>query len=60
MTLLTIDEISDMLQLRRNYVRDVVVKREGFPKPAIGIRKQRWDAAAIVRYLKNPPQSSHN
>ena len=59
MTLLTLDEISTMLKMKRGYVRDVVVKREGFPKPCVGVRKQRWDAAAITKYLKNPPQSSH-
>jgi len=52
MNLMTLDDISKMLQLSRNYTRNVIVKSSDFPQPVIGIRKPRWDAAAITKHLK--------
>ena len=52
MKLITIDDICEMLQLSRTYTLNNVVKREGFPLPAIGNRKPRWDQSAVIRYFK--------
>jgi len=52
MTLLTIDEISQLVKLSRNYTLKVIVKQPGFPPPVIGKSKPRWDANDIKRYLK--------
>jgi hypothetical protein len=30
----------------------VIVKNSNFPPPVIGIRKPRWDAAAVTKHLK--------
>jgi predicted DNA-binding transcriptional regulator AlpA len=51
-TLLTVDEISQMVKLSRNYTLKVIVKQNGFPSPVIGKSKPRWDANAVTKYLK--------
>jgi len=53
MNVLTLDDIAAMLKLSRSHVRDVIVKKQEFPKPLTGIRKPRWDESAVVRYLKS-------
>jgi predicted DNA-binding transcriptional regulator AlpA len=58
MTLLTVDEISQMVKLSRNYTLKVIVKQDGFPPPVIGKSKPRWDAAAVNRYLKFPQKAN--
>lgn len=52
MNLMTIDDISQMLKLSRTHTLNVIVKQPGFPAPVIGVRKQRWDAAAITKHFK--------
>lgn len=58
MTLLTIDEISQLVKLSRNYTLKVIVKQQGFPAPVIGKSKPRWDAAAVRTYLKFPQKAN--
>lgn len=59
MTLLTVDDICQMLKLSRNYTLKVIVKQAGFPPPVIGKSKPRWDAAAVNRYLKFPQKANN-
>ncbi|MDP3651084.1 MAG: hypothetical protein Q8R67_05305 [Rhodoferax sp.] len=58
MNLMTVDEISQMVKLSRNYTLKVVVKQPGFPAPVIGISKPRWDENAVKRYLKSPQKAN--
>ena len=58
MTLLTLDDISAMVKLSRTYTRNVVVRQLGFPLPVIGVRKPRWDAAAVTKHLKFPQKAN--
>jgi predicted DNA-binding transcriptional regulator AlpA len=54
MTLLTVDEISQMVKLSRNYTRDKLVKRGDFPRPSLSLsqKTRRWDASAVVSWLE--------
>lgn len=58
MNLLTVDDISQMVKLSRTYTLNVIVKKADFPPPVIGVRKPRWDAAAVKRYLKFPQKAN--
>jgi predicted DNA-binding transcriptional regulator AlpA len=51
--LLTIDEIAATLGLRRETVRDKVVKRADFPRPAIALsqKTRRWSVADVQGWL---------
>jgi predicted DNA-binding transcriptional regulator AlpA len=53
MNLLTLDDITKMTKLSRYHVRDVVVKKPGFPPPApgTGTRKPRWNSAAVRKFF---------
>lgn len=54
MTLLTLDDITAMVQLRREYVRDKLVKRADFPRPAFALSQKckRWSSADISAWLE--------
>jgi len=58
MNLLTVDDISQMIKLSRNYTLKVIVKQVGFPAPVVGKSKPRWDAAAVNRFLKFPQKAN--
>ena len=58
MTLLTIDDIAAMVKLSRKHTLDVLAKQDGFPAPVIGVRKPRWDAAAVNKYLRFPQKAN--
>ena len=60
MNLLTIDDIANMIKLGRQHTLNRVVKHPDFPAPVIGVRKPRWDAAAVNRYLKFPQKANSN
>ena len=53
MKLLTIDEISEMLQLSRVYVRDRLVKKADFPRPFLSLsqKNRRWDKVEVDSWL---------
>lgn len=53
MTLLDIDGIAAILKIPRTRVRDVVVKRPDFPKPAVTIsqKTRRWLLEDIQRWI---------
>jgi len=53
MTLLTIDDICQMVKLSRTYVRDKLVKRGDFPRPSLSLsqKSRRWDKAEIDNWL---------
>jgi predicted DNA-binding transcriptional regulator AlpA len=50
--LLTIDDIAERMKLRREYVRDRLVKRPDFPRPCMQIsqKHKRWDAADLTAW----------
>jgi predicted DNA-binding transcriptional regulator AlpA len=54
MTLITIDHIAKTLNQRREYVRDRLVKRPDFPRPALVLSQKvrQWDAADFEAWLK--------
>ena len=53
MTLLSIDDIAKTLNARREYVRDRLVKRSDFPRPALFLSQKvrHWDAADFDAWL---------
>ena len=62
MTLLTLDDITAMVKLSRNHVRDVLVKSPGFPQraPGTGPRKPRWKPEEVQKFFAgNDAHSSH-
>ena len=52
MTQLTVDDIAELIKLSRAHTLNEVVTQAYFPPPVIGVRKPRWDAAAVTKYLK--------
>lgn len=63
MNLLTLDDITEIVKLSREHVRNRLVKSEGFPKPApgFGSRKPRWYEADVKRFFSgnNHAQFAH-
>jgi hypothetical protein len=55
MTLINIDHIAAKLNQRREYVRDRLVKRPDFPRPALVLSQKvkQWDAAEFEKWLEN-------
>ncbi len=51
--LLTIDDIAATLGLKRETVRDKVVKRSDFPRPAVFLSQKikRWSGADVQGWL---------
>jgi predicted DNA-binding transcriptional regulator AlpA len=58
MKLMTIDEISEMIQLGRAHTLNVIVKKPGFPLPVIGKSKPRWDYSAVTHYFKTAQKAN--
>jgi predicted DNA-binding transcriptional regulator AlpA len=56
--LLDITEIASLLKLRREYVRDRLVKNPGFPEPAMTLsqRVRRWRREDVERWLSRQAQ----
>lgn len=54
MTFITIDDIAKTLNQRREYVRDRLVKRPDFPRPALVLSQKvrHWDAADFEKWLE--------
>lgn len=54
MNLITIDHIATRLNQRREYVRDRLVKRADFPRPALVLSQKlrQWDADDFEKWLK--------
>lgn len=52
-TLVSLDDISALLQAPRPYVRDTLVKRPDFPRPAVALsqKMRRWDNVAVETWL---------
>ena len=53
MSLLTLDDITAMMQMRREYVRDRLTKRPDFPRPAISVSQKfrRWNANDVQDWI---------
>lgn len=51
--LLTIDDIAERVGVPRNYVRDELVKRGDFPRPALRLsqRIRKWAAVDFENWL---------
>jgi predicted DNA-binding transcriptional regulator AlpA len=58
--LIDITEIAQRLKLRRDYVRDKLVKTGDFPRPAINIsqRIRKWEEEAIQAWLEKQKQGA--
>lgn len=58
--LLDLTDIAERLKLRRDYVRDKLVKTGDFPRPAINIsqRIRKWEEQAIQAWLEQQKQGS--
>ena len=54
MTYITIDEMADVLKESRQWVRDKLVKRADFPRPALVLSRKvvKWDAADWEKWLE--------
>lgn len=54
MTLIDITEIARLLQVRREYVRDKLVKNGSFPPPAVSLsqRIKRWRAEDVAAWVE--------
>jgi hypothetical protein len=55
MLLMTYTEIANELNYKPNYVRDKVVTRDDFPRPAIALsqKARKWDKADFEKWLEN-------
>lgn len=53
MTLIDLDAIAAMIGVPRRQVRDVVVKRHDFPKPALALsqKTRRWLLVDVERWI---------
>ncbi len=60
MNLLDLTDIAERLKLRREYVRDKLVKTGDFPRPAINIsqRIRKWEEDAIQAWLEQQKQGA--
>lgn len=54
MSLLTLDDIAAMLSAKRPLVRDRIVKRPDFPRPAVSLsqKTRRWSKADVENWVK--------
>lgn len=54
MNLLTLDDITAMVKLSRDYVRDRLVKRPDFPRPtfALSQKSKRWKREDVVGWIE--------
>ncbi len=59
MTLLTVDDIAELLKLSRDYVRDRLVKSAEFPRPAIVLsqKNRRWEKSDVESWVSKSKQS---
>jgi len=51
--LLTIDDIAKFLGMQYRQVRDRIVKRPDFPRPALNLSQmsRRWDARSVQQWV---------
>lgn len=52
--LLTIDDISALLQMPRNFVRDTLVKKPDFPRPCLNLsaKTRRWGKPDVQKWIE--------
>jgi hypothetical protein len=50
--MMSVEDISSLWKVPRDYARDVLVKQEGFPEPAPGSTRkfQRWLRRDVMRF----------
>ena len=53
MSLLTLDDIAAMLSAKRPLVRDKIVKRPDFPRPAVALsqKMRRWNRDDVETWI---------
>lgn len=53
--MMTYEDIASRLKLSANYVRDKLVKRSGFPRPAVELSQKLryWDEADFDKWLQS-------
>jgi predicted DNA-binding transcriptional regulator AlpA len=58
MTLLDLDDIASMMKLSPAYVRDKLVKRSDFPRPALFISQKlrRWSVDDVASWIDSQKQ----
>lgn len=58
MSLLTLDDIAAMLSATRPLVRDRIVKRPDFPRPAVSLsqKMRRWNKVDVENWLAKQMQ----
>lgn len=58
--LLTIDDIAAKVKLRREYVRDKLVKHPNFPRPtfALSQKNRRWSSADVDGWIESQRDSN--
>jgi predicted DNA-binding transcriptional regulator AlpA len=58
MSLLTLDDISALLQVPRNFVRDTLVKKPDFPRPCLSLsqKTRRWASQDVQQWLAKTQQ----
>lgn len=58
MNLLTLDDIAAMLSAKRPLVRDRIVKRPDFPRPAVSLsqKTRRWSKVDVENWLAKQMQ----
>lgn len=56
--LIDITELAQALKLPRNYVRDSLVKKPDFPRPALNLsqRVRKWDAQDVRQWIERHRQ----
>lgn len=60
MQLLTLDDITELVQLSRQYVRDRLVKRPDFPRPTFALSQKckRWKREDVVGWIERQHTSN--
>ncbi len=55
--MMSVEDIAALWKCEREYARDVLVKKPGFPAPAPGSTRkfQRWSKQAVLVFLSGNP-----
>jgi predicted DNA-binding transcriptional regulator AlpA len=58
--LLTLDDIAGQMQMRREHVRDKIVKRPDFPRPAFALSQKgrRWASSDVQGWIESQREAN--